>query len=230
MEVKETQIRKADAVFEKEQEYLLDAAFEPKAAKEELYVNEFGYVGYHQGITFALMLCRFLTQTRPNVDDPEVYVPPSPTQVASQRISMLATPLDERSTQRSPLATLSLTDPTQGESPVAGRLKRLRKRSASPSDRASTSLQTKKNAFDLLRTGAQQAERYKRRKLEASEFVVDQADESDDEGGFWGVKKKADDDEEEGGEDMDRNLETLVDDQDMDDETLAKRLVWEKYK
>ena len=47
MEVKETQIRKADAVFEKEQEYLLDAAFEPKAEKEELYVNEFGYVGYH---------------------------------------------------------------------------------------------------------------------------------------------------------------------------------------
>ncbi|KAJ2915033.1 hypothetical protein MD484_g5403, partial [Candolleomyces efflorescens] len=214
LEVKETQIRKADAVFEKEQEYLLDAAFEPKAAKEELYVNEFG----------------FLTQTRPNVEDPEVYVPPTPTQVPSQRMAMLATPLDDRSTQRSPLATLSLTDPTQGESPVVGRLKRLRKRSVSPSDRASASLQPKKNAFDLLRTGAQQPERYKRRKLEAGDFVVDQAEESDDEGGFWGAKKKADDDEEEGGEDMDRNLETLVDDQDMDEETLAKRLVWEKYK
>ena len=183
------------------------------------------------GNLLMLMLRRFLTQTRPNVENPEVYVPPSPTQVTSQRMPLaLATPLDERGTQRSPLATLSLTDPTQGESPMVGRLKRLRKRSASPSDRASASLQTKKNAFDLLRTGAQQPERYKRRKLEAGDFVVDQAEESDDEGGFWGAKKKADDDEEEGGEDMDRNLETLVDDQDMDEETLAKRLVWEKYK
>ncbi|KAJ2933454.1 hypothetical protein H1R20_g3636, partial [Candolleomyces eurysporus] len=214
-EIKETQIRKADAVFEKEQEYLLDAAFEPKTTKEELYVNEYG----------------FLTQTRPNVEDPEIYVPPSPTQVASRRMSMaLATPQDERGTQRSPLATLSLTDPTQGESPVVGRLKRLRKRSLSPSDRASASLQIKKNAFDLLRTGAQQPERYKRRKLEASEFVVDQAEESDDEGGFWGAKKKKPDDDEEEGEDMDRNLETLVDDQEMDAETLAEQLVYEKFK
>lgn len=177
----------------------------------------------------VLKLSRFLTQTRPNVEDPEIYEPPSPTQVASQRMA-LATPIDGRGSQRSPLATLSLTDRTQGDSPVVGRLKRLRKRSASPSDRASALHGTKKNAFDLLHAGAQLPERYKRRKLEASEFVVDQAEESDDEGGFWGVKKKTGDDDEEDGEDMDRTLETLVDDQEMDEETLAERLVYEKYK
>jgi mediator of replication checkpoint protein 1 len=46
LSIKETQMRQADAVFEKEQEYLLGAAFEPspKPQKEKLYVNEYGYV------------------------------------------------------------------------------------------------------------------------------------------------------------------------------------------
>lgn len=41
-------MRQAESVFEKEQEFLLDAALKgsPKAQKEKLYVNEYGYVLY----------------------------------------------------------------------------------------------------------------------------------------------------------------------------------------
>jgi len=70
----------------------------------------------------------------------------------------------------------------------------------------------------------------KKRKIDARAFAVAEAEESDDEGGFWGIKKKPEDDEEEDGEDLDRTLETLVDDQEMDDETLAENLVREKFK
>jgi hypothetical protein len=53
LRIKETQMRQADAVFEKEQGYLLGAAFEPspKPQKEKLYVNEYGYAILFYSIT-----------------------------------------------------------------------------------------------------------------------------------------------------------------------------------
>ncbi|KAF6762814.1 hypothetical protein DFP72DRAFT_877014 [Ephemerocybe angulata] len=184
LDIKETQVRKADAVFEKEQEYLLGDGFEPQAKKEKLYVNEYG----------------FLTQTRPNVEDPEIWEPPSPTQGPSG--SALETPLDNgSSTLPTPSTTLSF--PIESE--------KIR------------------NAFDVLQDGAEKAERRKNRKIDARAYAIGEAEESDDEGGFWGVKKKDEEDEEDG-EDLDRTLEALVDDHEMDDETLAENLVREKFK
>jgi mediator of replication checkpoint protein 1 len=66
-------------------------------------------------------------------------------------------------------------------------------------------------------------------RLEKSEFIEAEAQESDDDEmfGFGGGKK--DDGEEEDGEDLDKTLETLVDDQEMDEQTVNAQLVQEKY-
>ena len=65
-----------------------------------------------------------------------------------------------------------------------------------------------------------------REKLVASEFFEDEAAESDEDAGFGFTKAK---EVEEDGEDLDRNLETLVDDQVMDEETVAADLVQQKF-
>ena len=87
-----------------------------------------------------------------------------------------------------------------------------------------------RNAFDILKLGHKsltQDEKTKNRQWE-SELVVAEAEESDDDDVFgFGVKK---DDDEEVDEDLDRTLETLVDDREMDDNTLAAERVIEKFK
>ncbi|KAH6915194.1 hypothetical protein BKA70DRAFT_1557505 [Coprinopsis sp. MPI-PUGE-AT-0042] len=199
---------KANKIVEKEQELVLDVAFEPEPSPPKLYVNEEG----------------FLTQTRPPVA--------SGSQLEGRR-SLLATPLDPlaSSSQRSPLATLSFSDPSQSSPVGPGPLRRLRKRSQSPSERAvEANTKKRRNVFDDLKQGAQAEAERKRRRLEKSEFVEQEAHESDDEGGFWGRGKKADDDEDMGDEDLDKTLEGLVDDQVMDDDTLAEQRVLEKFK
>ncbi|TFK29241.1 hypothetical protein FA15DRAFT_752712 [Coprinopsis marcescibilis] len=206
-------LQKANDILEKEQGFVLDSAFDSENNKPDLYVNDYG----------------FLTQTRPNVPNPEVYRPPSPAELRSQS-SALATPLEPRSSHRSPLATLSFSDPVQGESPPLGQLKRLRKRSQSPSERVvETSAKKRRNAFDMLNDGARKEADRKRQRLDKSEFVEGEAEESDDEAGFWGPKKKEEDEEMED-EDLDKTLEGLVDDQEMDDDTLAAGHVFEKFK
>ncbi|EAU84315.2 hypothetical protein CC1G_01311 [Coprinopsis cinerea okayama7 len=101
----------------------------------------------------------------------------------------------------------------------------------SPSERSPKANEKKRrNAFDMLGQGAHAEAERKRRKLDKSEFVEDEADESDDDAGFWGRPKKDDDEEMENDEDLDKTLETLVDDQEMDDQTLAEERVREKFK
>ena len=79
------------------------------------------------------------------------------------------------------------------------------------------------SAFDLLKKGMQKVQEYK--KLEKSEFVEEEAEESDEEHmfGFGGARE----DEEEDGEDQDRELEDLVDDRAVD---VREKLVLEKVR
>jgi mediator of replication checkpoint protein 1 len=68
-----------------------------------------------------------------------------------------------------------------------------------------------------------------KRPLERSEFVEAEAQESDDDEMFGFGQRKANDGDEEDGEDLDKNLEVLVDDRAMDEETVAPQLVFEKF-
>lgn len=127
-----------------------------------------------------------------------------------------------------------MTNDDDAELDTPAPLRRLRKRSASPSDRAhaaNAEVQPKRSLYDVLRGGPQDADRKKRRKLDAREFVVGEAEESDDEGRGWSLNRKpANDGEEDDDEDMDKPVENLVNDEAMDDETLAEHLVREKHK
>lgn len=87
------------------------------------------------------------------------------------------------------------------------------------------------NAFEQMKLAQKKLEKTAEKKLEKSEFVEAEAEESDDDDQFgFGGQKKLDDGEEEDGEDQDKTLEGLVDDAAMDDETLAEDLVLEKVK
>ncbi|KAG6875568.1 hypothetical protein C0992_003289 [Termitomyces sp. T32_za158] len=196
-EVSGTFLRKADQIFEKEQEYV------------------------------------FLTQTRPNVSTPEIYRRPSPTpaQVLSQSQSQL--------TSRRPLRTITLTDEVDFESPAPlGRLHKRAKELTSPllgSLRSSPSLSptTKRsvNAFDILKRGFKaQVRKFQGSLLDKSEFIEQEAQESDDDEIFGFGPRLKDKDDEENEEDLDQTLETLVDDAEMDEKILAADLVMEKYK
>ncbi|KAJ7499242.1 hypothetical protein FB451DRAFT_31624 [Mycena latifolia] len=211
--------RQADAIFEKEQEYLWDAASrKAEAKKQELYVNDHG----------------FLTQTRPDVETPEIYTPSSPSQSGSfgtQRSGLL----EPQSSLRRPLRTLSLTDSVELDAPERSPLRRLAKRTRTPSPTSNRSSPSPspamrtKNAFDMLRREAVGLHAPRPKKpLDKSEFVAEEAQESDDDE-MIGFGAKGDDGEEEEGEDMDKTLETLVDDQEMDNETIAAARVLEKF-
>lgn len=143
------------------------------------------------------------------------------------------------SNERAPLRTLSFMA-TQ-ESPGARPLRRLRRRSTSPlSEKAPVqddgsllpplliSQLPKVNAFDIL--GKQPTSNAPKRKLEKSEFVAAEAEESDEDEliGFGPINK--DDDEEADEEDDDKVVEGLVDDAVMDIETERPDLVQEKFR
>lgn len=86
-----------------------------------------------------------------------------------------------------------------------------------------------RNAFDELKKGAISKKTDKpadSSKLSKSIYVEAEADESDDDFGF--SKKKGDDKED--SEDENAPVEGLVDDANMDDDTLAADLVLEKVK
>jgi mediator of replication checkpoint protein 1 len=175
------------------------------------------------------------------VSSPEIYRRPSPSQKAE-----LYRPLGfifpvSQSQQRQPLRTLSLLE--DFETPDYASRGRLRRRNSSPlslaedisyrSSPLSHASDKKPNAFDVLtRNARSQVKVHKpRAKLGESEFVEAEAQESDDDEmrGF-GILTKKDEDEDEDGEDLDKNLEGLVDDAEMDDETQAKEKVLEKVK
>ncbi|KAK7061442.1 MRC1 domain-containing protein [Favolaschia claudopus] len=209
--------RQADAVFEKEQEYLWENANKKiESKKQDLYVNDNG----------------FLTQTRPDVDEPEIYTPSSPVQPDSLEETQPTDYLDPQSALRRPLRTLSLTEPADFEAPSNSPMRRLAKRTRTPSPQSNRSspsaspLMRPKNAFELL--GRKKAPKPKR-PLEKSEYVAEEAQESDDDE-MMAFGRPQDDGEDEEGDDMDRTLETLVDDKEMDEETVAAARVIEKFK
>jgi mediator of replication checkpoint protein 1 len=89
------------------------------------------------------------------------------------------------------------------------------------------------NAFDVLTRHARAHDKAEQRKkqLEKSEFVETEAQEEDEDEKFgFGILKKMGGDEEEDGEHLDKSLEELVDDRQMDAETQAAELVLEKVK
>ena len=98
---------------------------------------------------------------------------------------------------------------------------------------AAAAKRTERTAFGELMIGAA-AQRDNLTKKKLSEFVEDQAVESDEEDmlGFGGLRKKgANDDEEEEDDDHDAEgvVKALVDDAQMDDAKLAKLKVLEKH-
>ncbi|KAJ7667686.1 hypothetical protein DFH06DRAFT_225551 [Mycena polygramma] len=210
--------RQADAIFEKEQGFLWEAANKKSdTQKDELYVNDHG----------------FLTQTRPDVGDPEVYKPSSPSQARSFFGTQKSGLLDPQSSLRRPLRTLSLTESVEFDELDRSPLRRLAKRTRTPSPKSTRSSPSPsravraKNAFDLLRRDTLRMAPRPKKPLDKSEFVAEEAQESDDDEmlGFG----KRDDGEEEDGEDMDRTLETLVDDKEMDEDMVAADRVLEKF-
>ncbi|KAI0750885.1 MRC1-like domain-containing protein [Daedaleopsis nitida] len=84
-----------------------------------------------------------------------------------------------------------------------------------------------RNAFDVLGKPPKA-----KKKLERSEFVAGEAEESDEDTGFgFGLSKKEDEeDEDDDGEDQDQVMAELVDDKAMDEETLAEAAVVEKHR
>ncbi|KAI6047042.1 MRC1-like domain-containing protein [Pisolithus marmoratus] len=218
LEVSSTLRRKADVIFEKEQEYVVAAAQKEQRPKEVLYVNDHG----------------FLTQTRPEGSSPQVYH-----MTPSQASRYLGTQVDatQRTAERVPLRTLSFAI-TPG-SPELRPLRRLRRRSASPlhctahlaslEPAAMMAHPSKVNAFDVLGKASNRTKAPKER-LKDSEFVAAEAEESDEDDmfGFGGPKK--DDDDEQDEEDEDAVVKELVDDNAMDVETERPDLVQEKFR
>lgn len=86
-----------------------------------------------------------------------------------------------------------------------------------------------RNAFDVL-TGASKAQDVRaKQRLEKSKYIEFEAQESDDEDSFGFMGRRKDNEEEEDGEDQDKTLDTLVDDQEMDPNAVNADLVQEKY-
>lgn len=144
-----------------------------------------------------------------------------------------------QSRPRAPLRTLSISSTYQPDSPERQPLRRLRKNvQHSPGSdgglNSPTTPPPKQNAFNLLARGAAKAQKrdekkQKRPNVDLSEFFENEAAESDEENNRFGmVIRKADDEENE--EDLDQTLDVLMDDKEMDEETVAAERVLEKYK
>ncbi|KAI0069976.1 hypothetical protein K474DRAFT_1713741 [Panus rudis PR-1116 ss-1] len=218
LELSHTARKKADDIFAREQELALMDAERPK--EPEMFVNQHG----------------FLTQTKPAEFSPAVSEFPSSVQKSQSLLDSVL-----RSKQRPPLRPLEFTEDLELDTPF--RPNRLRKRASSPdladalatSDSRSSpspSPTRKQNAFNVLMQQKKSTVSKPKKKLDRSEFVEGEAEESDEDAmfGFGGPKKKAEDDEEVDGEDLDATLEELMDDKEMDADTLNEEKVLEKVK
>ncbi|KAH9482945.1 hypothetical protein JR316_0005045 [Psilocybe cubensis] len=200
-------LRKADAIFEKEQEFVVEDAQrkEHKEKKPQLYVNDHG----------------FLTQTRPTDGSPEIYRAPS--------YSLT------QGSSRAPLRTLSMTS-SYPESPTQpSPRRRLRRLSHTPPltenrDYSPEPPLRRFNAFDVLKGGAERQKKHDNIKTrpDLAAYLENEAAESDDEDAF-GFAKPKDADDEETAEDLDATLEELMDDKEMDENTIAPDLVHAKF-
>ncbi|OCH87897.1 hypothetical protein OBBRIDRAFT_795748 [Obba rivulosa] len=213
--------QKADNIFEKEQESLVEKSGEGGAQRRKLYINDDG----------------FFTQTLEAISSPGVVRRLSVTQTSST--SQMSPTKDEAPVlQRQPLEPLDLdVDASLVESEPR---RRLMKRQTTPpthtvdrKDTPSPSPSRPRIAFDRL-AGHSRPERGKLSKvgkLEKSEFIEGEAEESDDDAmvGF-GIRKPVDDDGENDGEDQDQILTELMDDAAMDERTLAAQAVLEKVR
>lgn len=175
----------------------------------------------------------FLTQTRPAGNAEVYHGADTPSQALAPVLSDLST-----SSLRRPLRTLSLGSSSFGsllDTPLSEQPRRrlfkrasfdpeeggYRSGSASPPP---PTLSTRTAFTELL--AAQKALKQKK-PLVRSEYVEQEAQESDEDEMFGFGKKRQEDDED--GEDLDRTLETLVNDEHMDDDTIAAEKVMEKY-
>ena len=181
---------------------------------------------------------RFLTQTRPHDESLELYETP----YLSRRKGACEAPTGSptKDLQRYPLSTLSLSTPEGSNEPISPPRRRLVKwRTPSPShslprtdlDSPTPAPRLVMNVPDMFTKGKGLAQLEKQKnRLEKSEFVQSEAEESDDDDVLGFLPKKRKDEEEEDNNDLDRTLETLVDDRHMDDETLNAPRVLEKFK
>ncbi|KDQ29024.1 hypothetical protein PLEOSDRAFT_1082910 [Pleurotus ostreatus PC15] len=236
LDVSEHVRKRADAVFEKEQEYLIDALQPKQSTQPQLFINDHG----------------FLTQTRPDVESPEVYRTFSPSQRTpllrnrtqpnfSQDSSLTQATLTSQS--RHPLRTLSMMGDPDPDTPDISPLRRLRHhRSSSPTPLKDTGYDSSpaqspvkkaqlRNAFDVLKRNAARrgGARAERDADVGREFVEAEAEESDDDMGHWGPRKRDDEAEEAEGLEADTTLVEMMDDKDMDAEVVAADRVLEKF-
>ncbi|KAL5487916.1 hypothetical protein ACEPAI_6024 [Sanghuangporus weigelae] len=216
-----TQVRRrADALFEKEQDFVMDEASTSATSsrsRHELYISENG----------------LLTQTKPEGSTPLVYRSWTPSQ--NPIVSESEAPgLPPSTTRRLPLSTLSLDG--DAISPSQQRLARLIKGKgrADSSDGdmlGSSSYDSASNAFVKMLQAARKQSKTEKRKLGKSHFVEGEAVESDEDELFgFGQPAKGDDDDESDEDSPDAVVENLIDDAGMDVQELAEDKVLEKVK
>lgn len=137
---------------------------------------------------------------------------------------------------RSPLRTLSFT--SQLDSPEREPPRRLKRYNSPSQSRDPYEYEIikpqKLSAFEVLalargRETTAKKDHRERKRLDLSEFLADEAAESDDDDKFGFTKATSKDDDEDG-EDMDKCLDVLMDDRDMDEDAVAADLVHEKFK
>lgn len=117
---------------------------------------------------------------------------------------------------------LSDDESRSANSPTAPR--RLR-RAGSGSPVNDSAHNKQRNAFDLLREGQhKKADGLdKKKKKKHSDFIAEEVEESEDEGGMYSMLRKDDGDGDESGSDLDATVEELVDDEEGDAEEVEKQ-------
>ncbi|KAH9938582.1 MRC1-like domain-containing protein [Fomitopsis serialis] len=222
LDISQTLRRKADEIFDKEQELIAEGA--------------------NKGISPEKKRI-FLTQTRP-MRTPVRSQLFSPTQVARVSGMSIQDVFSPRSVTRQPLATIDavMTNNDDDDDFDAQPRMRLKRRKISPEkgvpsgSRAGSVSPTPhkpKDVFAIMRQASMHPMKLPAllgKKAKRSEFIEGEAEESDDDDmrGF-GLRKR-NDEEEEDDEAQDQNLQELVDDQEMDQVTLAEDAVLEKHR
>ena len=132
------------------------------------------------------------------------------------------------SSLRKPLGDLPTGDLDDDDADLPTRSRRLHKRNKSPEPEPMLGSAFRAAALRNL-PSRRLPEVQERAKLSKSEFIAGEAEESDEDADFgFGPKGTKDDDEEEDDDGQDKFLEELVDDKEMDLETLAEDKVREK--
>lgn len=245
LDIGQTLRRKADDIFEKEQELIAEGAISPE--KKRLYVNEHGYVTplrpHSQHVDLAVS---FLTQTRP-MRTPARSQLFSPSQLAKRTPMSVQDVFSPRPVTRQPLSTIDavMTNNDDDDDNFDAQPRtRLKRRKISPeksvpsgsrggSVSPSPSPHKSRDAFAIMKQASMHPKRafaLTGKKEKRSEFIEGEAEESDDDvrRGF-GLRKR-DDEEEDDDETQDQTLQELVDDQEMDETVLAEDAVLEKHR